>query len=57
LLDRQDRHVPLAAQTDQRPADVLDDGGLDAFGRLVEQRARRNDTAAIEMLAVDDDPS
>jgi hypothetical protein len=46
LLDRQDRHVAFAAQMDERPSDVLDDRGLDAFGRLVGQLAQRNDAAA-----------
>ena len=36
LLDDEDRHLALAAQMHERAADVLDDRGLDALGRLVE---------------------
>ena len=36
LLDQQDRHLALLAQVGDGAADVLDDGGLDALGRLVE---------------------
>ena len=38
LLDQQDRHALLVAQELQRPADILDDRGLDALGRLVEHQ-------------------
>ena len=38
LLDQQDRHVAALAQEDDGAADVLDDRGLDAFGRLVEHQ-------------------
>ncbi len=36
LLDDEIADVALAAQVDDRPADILDDRRLDAFGRLVE---------------------
>ena len=38
LLDQQDRHVATLAQEGDGAADVLDDGRLDAFGRLVEHQ-------------------
>ena len=38
LLDQQDRHVAALAQIDDGAADILDDRGLDAFGRLVEHQ-------------------
>ena len=41
LLDQHDRHVAEAAQIGDGAADVLDDRGLDAFGRLVEQQQLR----------------
>ena len=41
LLDQQDRHPPLPAQVGDGAADILDDGRLDAFGRLVEHEELR----------------
>ena len=41
LLDDEDRHLALAAQMDERAADVLDDRRLDALGRLVQQQHLR----------------
>ena len=41
LLDQHDRHLPQPAQIGDGAADVLDDRGLDAFGRLVEQQQLR----------------
>ena len=38
LLDQNDGDVAEAAQIDDGAADILDDRGLDAFGRLVEQQ-------------------
>ena len=38
LLDQHDRHLAEPAQIGDGAADVLDDRGLDAFGRLVEQQ-------------------
>ena len=40
LLDQHDRHVAELAQVGDGAADILDDRGLDAFGRLVEQQQR-----------------
>ncbi len=41
LLDQHDGHVAEAAQIGDGAADVLDDRGLDALGRLVEQQQLR----------------
>ncbi len=41
LLDQHDRHLAKAAQVGDRAADVLDDRGLDALGRLIEQQQAR----------------
>src|SRR5215213_11203199 len=41
LLDQDDRETALVPQVGDRPADVLDDRGLDAFGRLVEEEEAR----------------
>src|SRR5438552_10605404 len=41
LLDQQDRPVPLPLDPPQHVGDLVDDGGLDALGRLVEQEERR----------------
>src|SRR5215216_594362 len=38
LFDQHDRHIAEAAQVRDGAADVLDDRGLDAFGRLVQQQ-------------------
>jgi len=38
LLDQQDRHVAAGGERPDRPLDVLDDRGLDAFGRLIEHQ-------------------
>ena len=46
LLDQQDGHVAARAQIADGAADVLDDRGLDAFGRLVEQQQRGRMTSA-----------
>ena len=49
LLDQQDGHVALLAKIVDGAADVLDDRGLDAFGRLVEnQQARAHDQRAAD---------
>src|SRR5215218_7188499 len=37
LLDQQDRHVAAPGQRADHPLDLLDDRGLDALGRLVQQ--------------------
>src|SRR5271169_1405211 len=53
LLDHQDRHLALAAQMDERAADVLDDRRLNALGRLVEDeelRARHQRAANRQLL-------
>ena len=41
LLDQDDRDLPERAQIDDGAADILDDRGLDALGRLVEQQKPR----------------
>src|SRR5437588_6365462 len=41
LFDQHDRQIAEAAQIGNRAADILDDRGLDAFGRLVEQQQFR----------------
>src|SRR6476620_11960362 len=41
LFDQHDRHIAEAAQIGDGAADILDDRGLDAFGRLVEQQQFR----------------
>src|SRR5262245_10906890 len=41
LLDQQDGDVAQVAQVGDGAGDVLDDGGLNAFGRLVEQEQPR----------------
>ena len=41
LLDQHDRHLAEVAQIGDRAPDILDDRGLDAFGRLVEQQEPR----------------
>src|SRR5262249_29723444 len=38
LLNQNDRHLAEAPQIGDRPADVLDDRWLDAFGGLIEQQ-------------------
>jgi hypothetical protein len=38
LLDQHDRHLALIPQQRDHPADLLDDVGLDALGRLIEQK-------------------
>src|SRR5258705_13470739 len=41
LLDQQDRHVAARGERADRALDVLDDRGLDALGRLVEDQELR----------------
>src|SRR5262249_38881025 len=41
LLDQDDRDLPEVAQIGDGAADILDDRGLDALGRLVEQEDPR----------------
>jgi hypothetical protein len=41
LLDHEERHAALPAQMDERSADVLEDRGLHALGRLVEDEELR----------------
>ena len=49
LLDQQDREIPALPEGAQMIDDLLDDRGLDAFARLVEQhQARPADQAARE---------
>ena len=41
MLDHKNRQAALLAEMDERPADVFDDGRLDAFGRFVEDKELR----------------
>ena len=53
LLDQQDRHLAALRELADRALDVLDDGWLDAFGRLVQDQqlwAQRERAADRELL-------
>jgi hypothetical protein len=51
LLDQQDGHVALLGQGADGALDVLDDRGLDALGRLVEDQQARPKASARPMAS------